>query len=1057
MKKILCTLLAVMFFMSCFSVLVFAEGGIDLADQKKVLLIEDRQPWDSDANKTVLNKIKANYNTTTTSNFSADMLKDYGVVILANDQTTATYGAYERFTSELESFARNGGTVVYGACDNGWGGGTLSSTIIGGIKKAKLLDHYNIISDRSHPIVTGTLTDSHVLTNSDLYSNYCSHTYFFEDSLPIGCNIILRSKSNNAPTLIEYDLGEGKIIASGLTWEHNYVRHTGADEFGTFANKAMDDYFAYAILHYNSTVKFTVDNVGIKADFRYNDTFFNQSSYIYNHNLAKASIGLATAAMVSDGGDYANKAPTAAKKLFEDIGFENYTPNGYNKKPTENSIACVFANKNIDATRTSIVAIAIRGGGYEGEWSGNFNVGDSTIHEGFDIAKRTVISYLYDFLRTKKNNEEIIKYKDNVKFWVTGYSRSAAVANLVCSCLDKVSANSGMLDDGQACYLLDDFSFAPKDIYGYTFETPRNTRDTQAKTNIYQNIFNIVNRDDVVPRVAPAAWGYVRYGKDCYLPSIESMKPKKYNKLYEKMKEVNREIAKKEDKKEYKGDCSFYELKMGVTDLDVLVPWPEVKIKENKSLKQGTYLDKMLNYLANVTIGSSKEYVKKYQDSVTKLVYTIKGNPQLDNAIRTESFGQYIIDHISLKNITLNPLKEALKNALVLYGSDAGMNYKEASSLVESFDWILRSLVVHPNYLLTLFKNMGNLFVPHYTETTMAWMIALGGTYENEDKAISEILTGGETYRIATINCPVDIKVYDTEGVLVGAIIDDEVQEVEDGISAFIDENGQKCFCMPNEENYRFSIVGNGEGTMTCSFADYNYDTCEKTTVANYYDIPITTDTTLTATLDKKSDDGISEDIVITDNKSDEVILQSEVLDLQDEEAFSVITGTNSAETFVFGGGEYYKGEYAKVTAVPSEKSLFAGWYENNALVSSEMEYRFRVESNRELTAKYVSVSIGDFSLGYKSSTTIKPEINAEDESSYTVSYTSSNPSVATVDNNGKVTSVKQFGLNRGSATITVTVTDNDGNSISDTCNVTVEYAWWQWLIKIVLFGWIWY
>ena len=90
--------------------------------------------------------------------------------------------------------------------------------------------------------------------------------------------------------------------------------------------------------------------------------------------------------------------------------------------------------------------------------------------------------------------------------------------------------------------------------------------------------------------------------------------------------------------------------------------------------------------------------------------------------------------------------------------------------------------------------------------------------------------------------------------------------------------------------------------------------------------------------------------------------------------------------------------------------------------------------------------------MNYKKSANLSPEIFADEGAKYTVKYESSNPKVAAVDKNGKVTALK-----KGSAKITCTVTDSNGNTVSDTCNVTVKYSFGQWLIKILLFGWIWY
>ncbi len=98
------------------------------------------------------------------------------------------------------------------------------------------------------------------------------------------------------------------------------------------------------------------------------------------------------------------------------------------------------------------------------------------------------------------------------------------------------------------------------------------------------------------------------------------------------------------------------------------------------------------------------------------------------------------------------------------------------------------------------------------------------------------------------------------------------------------------------------------------------------------------------------------------------------------------------------------------------------------------------------------AVSISDFTINYRFSTTLKPQITADEGAKYSVKYESSNPNVASVDNNGRVTGEK-----RGAAVITCTVTDEYGNEAKDTCVISVDYTVWQWIIIILLFGWFWY
>lgn len=97
-------------------------------------------------------------------------------------------------------------------------------------------------------------------------------------------------------------------------------------------------------------------------------------------------------------------------------------------------------------------------------------------------------------------------------------------------------------------------------------------------------------------------------------------------------------------------------------------------------------------------------------------------------------------------------------------------------------------------------------------------------------------------------------------------------------------------------------------------------------------------------------------------------------------------------------------------------------------------------------------ISLSDFKIDYKKTASVPVEIDAPFGTQYYVTYATSHPNVARVDANGNV-----YGVSRGNSTITCTVTDVYGNTYTDSCNVRVRWNFWQWLIIILLFGWIWY
>ena len=268
----------------------------------------------------------------------------------------------------------------------------------------------------------------------------------------------------------------------------------------------------------------------------YNDSFFTGSNAVYNHLLARMSLSLAMSAFNSSINCreitdkemaqgyyyyYGENVPGNTRKIeqtpacnvadllykcgFDDISVNedfvlttNYHP-GINDG---HNMGCCIANKEL-SDGTTLIAIALRGAGYGCEWIGDFEVyGSVDQHRGFYLASQKVQDYFKEYIK------EYSLSGKKIKLWITGYSRAAAVANLIAAkyCADGV--DSCICDSS--------------DVFAYTFETPRGTRDLLASASVYDGIWNIVNPIDPVPMVAMKLWGYRRFGHTVHLPSFET-------------------------------------------------------------------------------------------------------------------------------------------------------------------------------------------------------------------------------------------------------------------------------------------------------------------------------------------------------------------------------------------------------------------------------------------------------------------------------------------------------------------------------------------------------
>ncbi len=161
-------------------------------------------------------------------------------------------------------------------------------------------------------------------------------------------------------------------------------------------------------------------------------------------------------------------------------------------------------------------------------------------------------------------------------------------------------------------------------------------------------------------------------------------------------------------------------------------------------------------------------------------------------------------------------------------------------------------------------------------------------------------------------------------------------------------------------------------------------------------------------------------------------------------------------------GGDYHPhphpDEEVTLTAHASEKEVFAGWYEGDTLLSTDPIYKFSAEKSITVRAVFVRETLKDIQvienveLHPRNVFLLEPETEYGDPQSLRFIFKSSDTRTAQVDQNGKVTAHKP-----GTAKITVIAIDEYGNIASDVCTVRVRYCWYQWLIAVFLFGWIWY
>ena len=345
------------------------------------------------------------------------------------------------------------------------------------------------------------------------------------DTVPSGetAAAVMAADPQETPVLNETVVGTVKFQSFNFLGD-NAAGIDGTDYQSTYYY--TDDYFAPSAVNANATKQVenwtALDNPSLAA--------CSMDFAVASYTSAEGDV-ISASSRTWDNSDYSNKDKNVRAFLSE-CGFENIEPHGLTVKPTMDSIGYTLASKPItvwdEATQTNktctLVAVGVRGAGYGPEWASNVTIGTAgqgasvVRHKGFDDGAQTVCAGIRSFLAAHN-------ITGDVKYWVCGFSRAAAVANLT----------AGYLTDNPGTY-----KTSIDDVYGYTYECPQAASTSENALN-YKNIHNIVNPLDAVPKVSPTGFRHQRLGVDYLMPYYKNAGNQNttyYNRMFEVLKTI---------------------------------------------------------------------------------------------------------------------------------------------------------------------------------------------------------------------------------------------------------------------------------------------------------------------------------------------------------------------------------------------------------------------------------------------------------------------------------------------------------------------------------------
>ena len=682
------------------------------------------------------------------------------------------------------------------------------------------------------------------------------------------------------------------------------VYYSGSEEqWKAISVYSDNDELLNATIHYNSSLpspsgkpqSFKVVNKPYegKYGFYYTDDYFKKPATKYNQSLATMSLCLALSTYQDEDEKIYDKNVKNVKNLFGKCGFvvdgadSTFQQKNYDIKTGTDTIACSFTSKKIgDST---LVAVAVRSGGYGAEWASNLTLGSKGDHFGFNDASNKVYEYLADYVNSRN-------ITGKVKFWITGFSRGGATANLLAAKLDNTIDSHPKI------------TYSKEDVYAYTFATPAGAvKSNNPHSKKYNNIFNIINFHDLVPLVAPSqtGWSFDRYGITKVLPFSESTS---VSAIYEpKMIKYLKGMGYEYKVNNFKSYINFgYGPVVQKNNYDTLGVFNRKFIKSVANQIGGRYLY-VLNYQNKLRNFASKNGWKIYAGLLDMDTYR-------DFFILLYGEGTWHphLTATAIKNYDLLTVVHSENANYLAWMMCMDKNYDPSNhEYFTNGDY--RVVKVNCPVDVNVYDESNNLVASIINDVPQQidGSTIISSIDENEQKVVYLPVDG--EYRVevkARENCQTTYSVNEYTG------FSSDLSKVV----AYQDVDMKKNETLvSNVDSYTNEEISDEEGTTNGSSVDYNLE------------------------LNNKK---LAPEVNATGEEIKNVTYTVNV-------SYDENQGAASA------GGEFTAGDFCLLTATAKEGFAFDGWYIDGKKVSSDASYRFAVKSNVNVEAKFKSVEIG--------------------------------------------------------------------------------------------------